>query len=193
MKNQNCPRRTFSNRNMIVLTLLIAFMIGTFIAMAAPVNAQAGIEKEFKRRATRDPFVPPVGKKTDEVKKPPVEVVTPVTPVETSKTNGAKPVETGKKGTDEVTIPVRKKVRLVDVSDQMQVTGIMKSSGTRYAIINAGEQGYLVRSGQKLGEWTVASVNERTVELKAKGFRAKLELPSDMEKPEGGELPAPGK
>lgn len=190
---QNCWLTTSTTaRIIVVFVMLLAFIFSTAAAYAETEENLAPIEKTFKPRSTRDPFMPCVGKQTGEV--PVKQTVAPIK-------------DEGKKGTekqvssqyiDKIAAPfkikeVKKGIQLVDVSDQIQVTGIMRSGGVNNAIVNHDGTGYLVKPGQKLGEWTVASVTERTVVLKAKNYKAVLKLESDVTNPKGGGIPAPGK
>lgn len=188
---QNCLSTTSTNaRIIVVLAMLLAFIFSTAAAYAETEETFAPIEKTFKPRSTRDPFMPCVGKKTA-----PVDENKPVQqPGDKGKKVETINVGTGK-GSD-VKTPVgvgQKKIRLVDVSDQIQVTGIMKSGGINQAIINHNGNGYLVKPGQRLGDWTVTSIGRNTVVLMAKRTKAVLKLESDIAKPKGGGVPSPGK
>ena len=192
MKQNYSSTTSTTARIIVVFVMLLAFIFSTVAAYAETGESFAPIEKNFKPRSTRDPFMPCVGKKIDQV--PVKQTVTTIK--DEGKKGTEKVVNSGR--IDRIAPPVsdnqvKKGVQLVDVSDQIQVTGIMRSGGVNNAIVTHDGNGYLVKSGQKLGEWTVSSVTDRTVVLRAKNYKAVLKLESDITNPKGGGIPAPGK
>lgn len=188
MKQNSFQRNHASVRMIVVLSLLLAFIFSTAVAYGEAEEEFAPIEKTFTRRSTRDPFMPVVGKKTDEAQeKIPVKMTKDqkITIPEKHITPGK--IETGKVRTG----AEKKGVQLVDVSDQLRVVGILRSGGVNNAIVQHNGMSYTVKPGQKLGEWTVASIDNRNVVLKAKNYKAVLKLETDMAAPGSGTVPAP--
>lgn len=151
------------------------------------------IEPTFKPKSSKDPFVPVVG--------PTNQPVAPETPTPETGAPPPTPVETKKPTQPAPSTPKPKTT--VDVSEtdaKVSVSAIMTSSSGNTAILK-GESGasYVVKVGEKVGEWTVSSIDAKTVTLvsKKKGitYRAKLTIKSDLVpatkggsgKPSGGE------
>ncbi len=192
MKQKYLLTTSTTARIIVVLVMLLAFIFSTAAAYAETEENFAPIEKNFKPRSTRDPFMPCVGKKIDQV--PVKQTVKPVG--DEGKKGGKNQVS--KQNIDKVAPPVKidrvkKGIQLVDVSDKIQVTGIMRSGGINNAIINHNGNGYLVKPGQKLGEWTVSSISKNSVVLVGKKYKAVLKLESDIVSSKGGGIPLPGK
>ena len=60
------------------------------------------------------------------------------------------------------------------------VSGIVTSRGTRQAILSTGQQSYMVREGQKLGDFKVRSISADSVTLVCEGQSFKLPLTKGM-------------
>lgn len=169
-------------------------------------EAMPAIEATFTRRSTKDPFMPVVGKKGEETL-----AVAPEQPEDAPPPPGGETPDVTKKpaGTGEVVIvtPKSKKVKIVEVPQEevgVDVRGILKTGGGYRAILASdGGTSYVVQTGQKVGEWTVSSIDSQNVVLTAKGFKAKLHLQTEVLSPgegskkinavEGPKVPAPQK
>lgn len=155
------------------------------------------VSSVFVRRSRKDPFSPVVGRPIPgqpDLLPPETAVVdtpetpagppagTPVAPT----TGGPVAVKTG------APVPVRpsapkaspQPVMIDGAQAGISVSGIVKAGASYRAILSSsGGASYVVTRGQKVGEWTVASIDPRTVILTGKGYKAKISLSEDMEGP----------
>lgn len=170
-------------------------------------EAMPAIEATFERRTHKDPFMPVVGKQGAET----AAVETPVQPTEAPPTPGGGTPEVsetpGETGNVAIVTPKAKKAKIVEVPSEevgVDVRGILKTGGGYRAILaSEGGTSYVVQAGQKVGEWTVSSIDSQNVVLTAKGFKAKLHLQTEDLSPgegskkiksvEGPKVPAPPK
>lgn len=143
------------------------------------------ISKVWTPKSKKDPFVPVVGPPGQELP-PPTSAPSPTEEVGVGTDEGKK--EDGKKVEVQplpIETPAKPKITFLS-EDQagVFVRGIVKVGG-RYQAILASSSGtsYLVEPGQKLGDWTVASIQEKAVTLKSKGYVAKLLLKTDIGSP----------
>lgn len=149
------------------------------------------ITGEFKRKSNRDPFIPVVGKPQEKV---------------AERRPQPKP-EPQPKEPDEMTQPQPKpqkpekpqEPQIMEISEEeagVRISGIMRVNGGYRAILTSkGGRSYTVSPGQKVGDWTVAQINNKSVVLKAEGYVAKLKLPEDVGAPgkkAGGKEPEKG-
>ena len=130
------------------------------------------ISGDFKRRTKRDPFIPVVQPHKENVPVPTVVAVNP-NPIDDTP---VMPTKTGPTEIDASTVGV-------------EVTGIMRVGGGYQAILTgSGGKSYLVRVGQKLGDYKVAQITRDMVVLKTNDYIARLRLKEDIKTP-GGKKP----
>ena len=63
---------------------------------------------------------------------------------------------------------------------EVTITGIVKSRGTHQAIVNSGASSYIVVSGQKLGDYRVASITDTAVTFTLSGKNFKVPMESEF-------------
>lgn len=171
-------------------------------------EAMPAIEATYTRRSTKDPFMPVVGKKGAETAAAETPVPTEAPPPPGEGTPGPEVSGTpGEPGNVTIVTPKPKKAKIVEVPSEevgVDVRGILKTGGGYRAILASdGGASYVVEPGQKVGEWTVSSIDSQNVVLTAKGFKAKLHLQTEDLSPgegskkikavEGPKVPAPPK
>lgn len=154
-------------------------------ASPTPEEETPVVTGDFRRKSNRDPFIPPIKPWEDPNKpKPPVVITTQTTAAPTRViSKGPQTIEVGPE-----TVGI-------------EVAGIMKVGSGYTAILTnkATKKGYVVSTGQKLGEWTVASITADTVTLKATQnkniYVARLILKEDFKTtgpgPKAGNIPTP--
>lgn len=164
--NDNRSGREKTGRAIASIAILTAILLFIIATTALPVVAGELIEAQFTPKSDRDPFMPPKVEKSQiarddtDVKKIPV------------RKGGKEPIER-----DLVAKKQQGKhpIELPDVS----ITGIIKTKTGNKAIINVKGKSRIVSTGQKLGEWKVSPIGNRTVILTSKNKIAKIVLPSE--------------
>ncbi len=114
------------------------------------------------RPEVRDPFVN---------QKTPLASSTVQTP---TRTNQTAPTSVSQPSTP--TNVTQGQVDKVIAPPEAVVSGIVTSRGTRQAILSTGQQSYMVREGQKLGDFKVRSISADSVTLVCEGQSFKLPL-----------------
>lgn len=117
-----------------------------------------------------------------EVRDPFINQKAPLTP-STSSSNITRPdrpspVVVGQPGRPTTVTPTQ--ADKVIAPPEAVVSGIVTSRGTRQAILSTGQQSYMVREGQKLGDFKVRSISADSVTLVCEGQSFKLPLTKGM-------------
>lgn len=63
---------------------------------------------------------------------------------------------------------------------EVTITGIVKFSGGHQAIVNSGTSSYIVKAGQKLGDYRVSSITDTAVTFTHTGKSFKIPIESDF-------------
>lgn len=146
------------------------------------------ITGKYTRKSKRDPFVPVVGRPEPNQPNQPIAANTPQ-PVQTvtETIQPDNPDDTPK----EVVKTVKKTPAAQEIDETqagVRVAGIMRVGGGYAAILTSANKSYNVKTGEKIGDWTVASVTAKEVVLKAPGYIARLKLKD----PNAPKVPGPG-
>jgi len=170
MNNNGQGREHRTARTIASIAILTAILLLIFATTALPSNADEIIESKFTPKSDRDPFTPLKVSK-DQTAHKSIEV-----PTNQNKKTVDKPGKEPKKKTLVTKKPKGEHpIELPHVS----ITGIIKTKSGNRAILNIRGKSKIVGVGQKLDEWKVSSIGNRTVILTSGKKTAKIVLPSD--------------
>jgi len=141
---------------------------------------EAVISANFTPKSTKDPFVPVVRRQGEETAAPP-----PVTPDTTGEPGPPSATAEGPSGEGADIGPTAEETPrgpqiITEKEAGVSVTGIMRIGGRYSAILSSEKRSYIVKSGQKLGDWVVSGISAKSVTLSGKGYKAILKLPDEM-------------
>ncbi|MCD4782271.1 MAG: hypothetical protein K8T10_00420 [Candidatus Eremiobacteraeota bacterium] len=151
------------------------------------------ISANFVPKSTKDPFVPVVRRQGEEAAPPPV-----VTPGDSAGVpgppSGGTELPSGEEVPGAEETPKGPQV-IGEKEAGVYVTGIMRIGGRYSAILSSEKRSYIVKSGQKLGDWVVSGITQKNVTLSGKGYKAILKLPDELKtlkSKSGGGAEGPG-